>query len=285
RGSSLPSHTGRAPRCALRRGSFECLRPPRRSTREKDARIPRAVVVSLRAPSLRPFGPCSVFADTMTNTTANAHERAQTILDYWFGAIDDTTPLNREREPFALHFQRWYGKSAEVDASIRAAFAPHLHAVTASGQSWDATLRQWRRHPRGLLALTILLDQLPRNMYRDTARMYTHDALGLLASEAARAQLSEDLPLVHRMFIAVPLMHTEDLILQERMLAAFEEFVELATTRSPDNVGFFRFALDYAKRHVDVIRAFGRFPHRNALLGRTSTPEELTFLERRDAWF
>ena len=208
-----------------------------------------------------------------------------TILEYWFGAIDDTTALDREAEPFATHFRRWYGKNAEVDASIRAAFEPDLEAVTASGRRWDETLREWRRHPRGMLALTILLDQLPRNMYRDSARMYTQDPLGLLASEAARAEITDELPLVHRMFISVPLMHAENLTLQERMLVDFEGFVALARTRSPQNVGFFEFALGYAQRHVDVIREFGRFPHRNELLGRTSNAAEAEFLTRRDAYF
>jgi uncharacterized protein (DUF924 family) len=199
--------------------------------------------------------------------------------------MDDSTALNREAEPFATHFTRWYGKSAEVDASIRQMFEPDLAEVTRPGTAWDETLRDWRLEPRGALALTVLFDQLPRNMYRDTPRMYVHDALGLLASEAARAEITHDLPLVHRMFISVPLMHAENLTLQERMLADFESFVELAAARSPKNVGFFRFALDYAQRHVDVVRQFGRFPHRNAILGRTSTAEEVEFLKRPDAHF
>jgi uncharacterized protein (DUF924 family) len=212
-------------------------------------------------------------------------QQARAILDYWFGSMGDGTVLDREAEPFATHFRRWYGKSPEVDAAIRRDFEPDLHAVIATGRRWDETMQAWREQPRGLLALTILLDQLPRNMYRDTARMYACDALGLLASEAAREEITDDLPLVHRMFISVPLMHVENLTLQERMLVDFEMLVELAATRSPKNTRFFRFALDYAKRHVDVIREFGRFPHRNALLGRISTTAEVEFLARPDAYF
>jgi uncharacterized protein (DUF924 family) len=219
---------------------------------------------------------------TMT-TIPRPGQRAQAILDYWFGSMDDSTLLNREAEPFATHFRRWYGKSAEVDASIRQAFEPDLHEVI--GNRWDDTVREWQGHPRGMLALTILLDQLPRNMYRDTPRMYAQDALGLLASESARASMTDDLPLVHRMFLSVPLMHVENLTLQERMLGDFEALVELAATRSPLNVGFFRFSLDYAKRHVELIREFGRFPHRNALLGRTSTAGELDVLKLPSSYF
>ncbi len=221
-------------------------------------------------------------------TTTKSFEvpaRAAAILDFWFGPMDDRTTLNREAEPFATYFQRWYGKNPAVDAAIREQFEPDLAHVTGDGRNWDDTVRQWRAQPRGMLALTILVDQLPRNMYRDSLRMYTHDAPGLLTSEAARADITDDLPLVHRMFVSVPLMHVENLTLQERMLADFEGLLELARTRSPQNVGFYQFALDYAKRHVDVIRQYARFPHRNSIFGRSSTPEETEFLKRADAYF
>src|SRR5687767_3354189 len=97
-------------------------------------------------------------------TKYDATTRAQAILEYWFGPMNDDTPLNREVEPFATYFQRWYGKSPTIDTFIRREFEPDLAAVTAKGRDWDAILRQWSAQPRGMLALTILLDQLPRNM-------------------------------------------------------------------------------------------------------------------------
>lgn len=217
--------------------------------------------------------------------TYNVTTRTQTILDYWFGPMNDSTPLNRGVEPFATYFQRWYGKNPTIDAFIRQEFEPDLAFITASGRSWDALVRQWSTQPRGMVALTILLDQLPRNMYRDSPRMYAHDALGLLVSEAARAGIADDLPLIYRLFVLVPMMHAENLTLQERMVADFEGLTELARTRSPQSISFYQFALDYAKRHADVIRQFGRFPHRNQLLGRASTPEETAFLTRPEAYF
>lgn len=220
-----------------------------------------------------------------TTTTYDVKARAAALLDLWFGPMNDDTVLNREVEPFLTYFQRWYGKSATIDAAIRKEWEPDLALVTSSGASWDETVKQWSKQPRGLLALLILVDQLPRNMYRDTARMYTHDALALLLSEAARAEITDDLPLVHRMFTYVPLMHVEDLTLQQRMLADFQGLAELAKTRSAKNAGFYQFALDFAKRHVDVIQQFGRFPHRNALIGRTSTADEVEFLKRADSSF
>jgi uncharacterized protein (DUF924 family) len=81
------------------------------------------------------------------------------------------------------------------------------------------------------------------------------------------------------MFLYVPLMHSENLTLQQAMVARFEGLVELAALRSPQNKAFFEFALDYARRHLQVVKTFGRFPHRNAILGRISTPSELEFLK------
>ncbi len=193
--------------------------------------------------------------------------------------------LNREAQPFATYFTRWYGKNPKVDNEIRAEFEGDLLTVTRDGRQWDAIVREWAAQPQGLLALTLLLDQIPRNIYRDTPAMYTHDALGLLVSEQARAQGADQLPLTHQMFLSVPLMHVENLTIQQRMLVDFERFVQLAQTRSPQNVGFYKFALDYAKRHVDVVEKYGRFPHRNAILGRTSTDAETEFLKNSDAYF
>jgi uncharacterized protein (DUF924 family) len=210
---------------------------------------------------------------------------AAAILSFWFGPLDDRTTLNREAEPFATYFMRWYGKSPKVDAEIRAEFEGDLLAVTSDGSRWEATVREWEAQPHGLLALTILLDQIPRNIYRGTKDMYKHDALGLLVGDLARSKGIDHLPLVQQMFLSVPLMHVENLTIQQQMLVHFERFVELAQTRSPQNVGFFEFARDYAKRHVDVIEKYGRFPHRNAILGRVSTAVETEFLETSDAYF
>jgi uncharacterized protein (DUF924 family) len=211
---------------------------------------------------------------------------AAELLDFWFGDLDDVTLLNREAEPFSTHFARWYGKRPEIDAEIRARFEHSLVLVSKDGRDWDETVRRWSAHPRGLLALTILLDQLPRNMYRGTARMYAWDTLGLLLSERARIELEvETLPLTQQMFLAVPLMHVEDLSSQQRMLRYFEDLVAQARQKSPNNVGFYEFALQYAQRHVDVIAKYGRFPHRNDLLGRPSTAQEREFLRSSDAYF
>src|SRR5690606_30302331 len=116
--------------------------------------------------------------------------------------------------------------------------------------------------------------------------MYAWDTLGLLVSERARIEMDVDsLPLTQQMFLAVPLMHAEDLTCQQRMLGYFEGFVTRTRKINPTNLGFYEFALQYARRHVDVIAKYGRFPHRNEILERPSTPTEEHFLQSSDAYF
>lgn len=215
------------------------------------------------------------------------HEQlTSAILEYWFSSLQDASLLDRQIEPFKTCFARWYGKQPAIDQEIRARFEPALLAATADAARWDEEVAAWRRAPLGLLALTILLDQFPRNMYRDSARMYAHDERGLsIANLAIREYEAHPLSLVQRMFLYVPLMHAEDLTIQRTMVAKFENLAELAAVRSPQNASFFGFALDYAHRHLQVIESFARFPHRNALLGRASTPAELEFLKRDDSSF
>jgi uncharacterized protein (DUF924 family) len=216
----------------------------------------------------------------------NVEDRARSILEYWFSSLDDTSILDRTTEPFATCFARWYGKRPEIDDEIRARFESDLKLVTSSGSRWDDELAAWSRVPNGPLALVILLDQLPRNMYRDTAGMYAHDPLALAtASIAIREYETAPLSLVQRMFLYVPLMHAENLTLQQAMVRRFSDMVELSAVKSPPNRDFFAFALDYAKRHRDVIATFGRFPHRNAVLGRRDTEAEKAFLQSDNARF
>src|SRR5688572_6786359 len=104
---------------------------------------------------------------------------AAAILDYWFASLDDASLLDREAEPFRTCHARWYGKLPEIDLEIRQRFEPALEATTGAGSRWEDEVGRWRRVPNGLLALLVLLDQLPRNMYRNTPRMYRHDPLAL----------------------------------------------------------------------------------------------------------
>jgi uncharacterized protein (DUF924 family) len=220
------------------------------------------------------------------DTTTDARTTASEVLRYWFGTLDDESRLDRDAEPFRTCYARWYGKQPEIDAEIRERFEPALVAATADGARWHDVLSAWSAAPKGLLALVILLDQLPRNMYRDQRAMYVHDPLALtVATLAVQAYEKGRLSLVERMFLSVPLMHAENVTLQQSMVRRFEQLVEDAQTQSPHNVGFFRFACDYARKHLEVVTRYGRFPHRNALLGRASTPAELDYLQQPGAGF
>ncbi|MBX3273127.1 MAG: DUF924 domain-containing protein [Sandaracinaceae bacterium] len=227
--------------------------------------------------------------ELVVSTTARRLDRAVTaarILSYWFADLDDRSVLDPTTEPMRTCYARWYGKSPAIDEEIRARFEADLDAVVSSDVGWLAELDAWAEVELGLLALVILLDQLPRNMYRGTPRMYAYDALALAAtSHAIRAYEDLDMPLVRRMFLYVPLMHVEALGVQREMTRRFERLRSLATTRAPSSVGFFDHALRSARRHAQVVEAYGRFPHRNPILGRASTPEEEEYLRGPDPGF
>jgi uncharacterized protein (DUF924 family) len=161
---------------------------------------------------------------------------------------------------FEMHREDWFVKRAAFDDEIRARFQS-LHESAAAG-----LLDAWRESPRSCLALVIVLDQFPRNLYRDSARAFATDPQ---AREAARVILARgwDRPMSEseRLFAYLPFEHSESLEDQERSCALMKDFDPKLR--------------DYAERHRDIIRRFGRFPHRNGLLGRESTAAELEFLK------
>ena len=154
----------------------------------------------------------------------------------------------------------WFAKDAAFDARFRERFLRD-HEAAVRGE-----LDHWMSTADGALALLILLDQFPRNAFRGTPRMYDSDALARrFASQAFAARYDQQLDLELRKFLMLPYAHSEDLADQERSVA-------LARRISADD-------LAHAEHHRDIVRRFGRFPHRNAILGRESTPEERTWLE------
>ncbi|MDM4765603.1 DUF924 family protein [Pelomonas sp. SE-A7] len=188
----------------------------------------------------------------------------QQLLNFWFGALGS-----------AEHGQvrgEWFRKSAAFDDQIRQRFGAQLEAALSSG------LELWAKTPWGSVARILLLDQLTRNAFRGTARSFAGDALALKTSLALLdggqyAQLGT----LQRWFALMPLEHAEDLALQDRSVA---EFRKLAAEDLR-----LQGAFDYAIKHREVIQRFGRFPHRNAILGRTSTVEELDYLAQPGAGF
>jgi uncharacterized protein (DUF924 family) len=157
--------------------------------------------------------------------------------------------------------KKWFAKDADFDAEITSRFLATYEAA-ARGQ-----LANWAGTPEGALALVIVLDQFPRNMFRADARAYAADAAARAVADRAIARgLDRDVPADERHFFYLPFEHSEDMADQERCVAL---------TRTLGNAELLR----WAELHAGIIRRFGRFPHRNAILGRTTTAAERDFLD------
>ena len=181
----------------------------------------------------------------------------QPILDFWF--LPPGEPGHRKSRP------EWFRKDAAFDLLIRQRFGDQIERALAGG------LLEWDDEPRGALARIILLDQFTRNAFRDTPRAFAGDSLALAAALAlVGAGSDRQLAPVERWFVYLPLEHAEDLAIQERSVALFN-----ALAAEPGMEGI----VEYAVRHRDIVARFGRFPHRNRILGRASTPEEDEFLK------
>lgn len=187
---------------------------------------------------------------------ANSEE----ILSFWFGSAAQSEP------PSADRMKLWFRGGAEVDQQIRERFGADVRAAR-SGE-----LDTWAETPRGRLALIILLDQFPRNLYRGSGDAFSSDGLArqLTLDGLARGD-DQALAPFEQLFFVLPLEHAEDLAAQDRALSYLEQW----TARAPAALqGMARGTLDFARLHRQVIARFGRFPTRNRALGRASTPEE-----------
>jgi uncharacterized protein (DUF924 family) len=193
------------------------------------------------------------------------------VLDFWFGLSGSAA------EVAGRQGRLWFGKSPENDLAVAEQFSATLLAATA-GQ-----LDHWAETPRGRLALVIVLDQFPHHIHRDQPQAFATDPQALALSLAALA-VGEDQKLVsiERVFLYLPLEHAESVEMQDRSVALYEK---LAHEAAPDERALFDNFLDYARRHRDVVVRFGRFPHRNVILGRASTAEELEFLKQPGSRF
>jgi len=198
-------------------------------------------------------------------------EAPDTILAFWFGReLEDTAVA-------AQYSSLWWEKNAKLDAAIRRRFAP-ITAAAAAGH-----LNAWGANPEGMLALILLTDQFPRNMYRDTPDAFATDPVARsVCLEGLQSRNDRELRPIQRVFFYLPLEHSEDLEHQYQCVNLFRELAaEVPTDRKPLFEGY----LDYAIRHQAIISQFGRFPHRNTILGRPSTPEEITFLQQPGSSF
>jgi uncharacterized protein (DUF924 family) len=170
---------------------------------------------------------------------------ASAVLQFWFEETES---------------KYWFKKDAGFDAAIRKRFA-EIHHAASLGE-----LAHWRESATGRLAEIIVLDQFSRNLYRDDARAFAQDVVALvLAQEAVSLRLDANLATAQKAFLYMPYMHSESLVIHEEAVRLFSQ-PGLA------------FNHDFELRHKAIIERFGHYPHRNAVLGRPSTPEELEFL-------
>ncbi len=188
---------------------------------------------------------------------------AQEVLDFWFGPAD--------AEAFGKPREVWFKKDDAFDRALRDRYVPLWEQARA------AVLSDWDASPRALLAFIIVCDQLPRNMFRGEPRSFATDPLAL---DAARRMLErgwdKQLLSVEKAFAYLPFEHSEDLADQDRSVALF--------CGDPNDAVLNGYA-DYAIKHREFIARFGRFPHRNAILGRISTPAEIEFLKQPGSTF
>lgn len=190
--------------------------------------------------------------------------RIEEVLSFWFGRSPE--------EGLPSGVELWFGRSARADREIEKRFGKLLPKAKA-GQ-----LDDWAKTPRGRLALILVLDQFPRHYFRDSKEQYSGDEKALaLCLDGLDEEMDKKLALIERCFFYMPAMHAEDLDMQ---LTSVEVYTEVCASATPEERALSEQFLRYAERSRDVLERFERFPSRNAILGRSSTPEEATFLQQ-----
>lgn len=195
----------------------------------------------------------------------------QDLLHWWFGQGTSATEIAAEKQ------RLWFGYRPQQDAEARERFGALVE------QALNGDLQDWAELPEGWLALVLLLDQLPRMIHRDTPRAFAGDER---AQQLVRDGLAHGgdmlLSPIQRVFIYLVLEHAENLAVQDLAVAHFTALRDIAAEHEQAP---FRDFLDYAERHREVISRFGRFPHRNAILGRDSSDAEQSFLQQPGSSF
>ena len=213
-------------------------------------------------PGIGASGAASSMSDLKVYRPDEAKDpRAAEVLRFWFG----------EPQEYGARRKCWFEKDPAFDAEIRDRFLA-LHADVAAGR-----LEHWRASVPECLARIVVLDQFSRNLFRNDARAFATDALGLEAArEAIARSFDQRLLPVERQFVYLPFEHSESIEDQLRCCALMASLIDHSETAD---------LLEWAQKHRQIIERFGRFPHRNALLGRASTPEELEYLAQPGAGF
>jgi len=190
----------------------------------------------------------------------------QDIIAYWIGDVDNNPELVRKRSKL------WYGSNAKIDQEIRERFGKTLLLAE------NSELEQWKTSIDGRLALVIMLDQFTRNLNRGTKDAWKNDNMALeIAEETVMQEQHYSLSNFGRVFLYHPFHHAESIDAQRQALGLFEELQQAAAKEWQESLGNFT---DFVKTHGQIVRQFGRFPHRNKMLLRDSTPEEIEYLTK-----
>jgi uncharacterized protein (DUF924 family) len=187
------------------------------------------------------------------------------IISYWFDVEDPV--------------KKWFGGGSVVDEEIREQFLPLIEKARTS------ELTSWTEQPKGILALLILLDQFPRNIFRGTPLSYSSDPMALeLATKSLAKGLHKEVSLIQEPFFYLPLVHHESLVSQIAGVALYQTLLDRCPPNSKE-AEFARLGIGAAEGHQNIIMRFGRFPSRNKILSRDSTPEEVQFLKEHPSGF
>ncbi|WP_077044169.1 DUF924 family protein [Pseudomonas sp. KK4] len=195
----------------------------------------------------------------------------QPLLQWWFG------DARSAKEVAAQKGKLWFGKRDSQDLEARTRFGELVDQALAGG------LTEWAQRPEGWLALVLLLDQLPRMLFRDSPKAFSGDSQAqALVAQGIAADFDRQLQPIQRVFIYLVLEHCEHLAVQNECIS---RYIDLVAQQPESDKALFTDYLNYAEKHRKVIAQFGRFPHRNAVLGRESTAEELAFLSKPGSRF
>lgn len=198
------------------------------------------------------------------------NSEARKVLNFWFGEVKDNVAVPQKSS-------NWYKKDPKFDLEIKTHFEPLVKKAATS------KLDHWLESPKEVLAFVILLDQFCRNLHRNSPKAFEHDEIALDATKnALERNYHQELFLIERQFLYMPLMHSEEISDQKKCCELFRELVNQS---EGELNSFFKNALQYADRHKEIIERFGRFPHRNEVLGRKSTKEETEFLKEPNSSF
>lgn len=231
---------------------------------------PRMVPVRpmIRVPPLAPSSPMDLEEQQppLSPNFPPVNERALDVLDFWFGFLPGPAFFPREK------MYIWMANSPEVDRQIREAFSLDMSNAVRGEYN------NWRETPRGRLALILLLDQFPRHIYRNRPQAFAFDRMArALVLEGLQKEDDKSLYPVERAFFYLPLEHAEDQEMQDLSVAYYQQLVAEAPAPIKLQMEAFLFS---ALQHQQQIAHFGRFPYRNAISGRKSTPEEMIFLNQ-----